>query len=111
MQSVCQVPECGCKIKRPWNHISQGKLHGGLSKEDQRMYIELTKTFGEVVDVKPENEQNEQKSEDVVMSEDVKVKSENTVMSVVSAGRQRFGDTKSMPMYTLETPILVEFMK
>jgi len=111
---MCQVPECGCKIKRPWNHISQGKLHGGLSKEDKIMYIELTKTVGEIMDVKPKNELNEEKAEDVVKSEvksgDVE-KSENTVRSVVSTGRQRFGDTKLMPMYTLETSILVEFMK
>jgi len=75
---------------------------------------ELTKTVGEIMDVKPKNELNEEKAEDVVKSEvksgDVE-KSENTVRSVVSTGRQRFGDTKLMPMYTLETSILVEFMK
>lgn len=52
---MCQVPGCGCHIKRPWNHICQGKLHGDLSSEDKRMYVDLTKSIGKQEDV-PETE-------------------------------------------------------
>ena len=100
---LCQVPGCGSKIRRPWNHISQGKLHGGLSKDDRRMYVELTYAVGQIwEDEKKEKGEEEEKSEDVV-------KAEST--SVVSIGRQRFGETKTMPMFSLEIPILVEFRK
>lgn len=78
------------------------------------MYIELTKTVGEIVDdVQPKKEQqNAEKNKETPearesSSEDVT----EVVKSIVSAGRQRFGDTKLMAMYSLETPILVEFKK
>lgn len=81
------------------------------------MYIELTKTVGEIVDdVQPKKEQqNAEKNKETPearesSSEDV-TEEENVVKSIVSAGRQRFGDTKLMAMYSLETPILVEFKK
>lgn len=32
-------------------------------------------------------------------------------VAMVSAGRRRYGNTKNMKMFTLESPILVEFKR
>ena len=53
-------------------------------------------------------EKEGEKSEDVVEGAESE---SDTMTSVVSSGRQRHGDTKSMPMFSLEIPILVEFRK
>ena len=95
---LCQVPGCSAKIKRPWNHISQGRLHGDLAPDQKKIYIELTKTAGLVQEQKPAA-QLDDNPKDIQPIE------------VVSSGRQRFGSTKSMKSHPVDTPILVEFKK
>ena len=118
----CQVPGCGSAIVRPWNHISQGQLHSALTKDDKRMYIELTKAVGEIfeeeVAKKRKQEDDKQQVQDRMQQDqdhdehqETETETSQSPCRVVSSGRQRFGETKTMPMFSLDTPILTEFMK
>ena len=80
---TCQVPGCGGKIKRPWNHTSQGQLHGGLKSEGKRVYIELTKAAGELM-------QETQPTPPNKNSEETPPQQKEQV-ATVSTGRERFG--------------------
>lgn len=72
------------------------------------MYIELTKATG-LVTMEKEEVQKEEKKDETEMTETPAVKCEQNQM--MSTGRQRFGDTRTMQIFKLDTPILIEFQK
>ena len=63
---MCQVPQCGCVIKKPWNHIHQvrnclfctkfqhctfqGQAHRALPPAEKKLYTDLTRAVGLTTD-------------------------------------------------------------
>lgn len=89
------------------------------------MYTELTRAVGTVSDApkkeEKKKEEKDEKKDAKEMVEEETVGDVKTVrdakemvgdnLEVKSVGRQRFGDTRTMKSYTLESPILVEFQR
>jgi hypothetical protein len=82
------------------------------------MYVELTKIARkeepepEIEEQEPqEGEGKEEKGEKGSLSPKPSTSSETSEPMVLSAGRQRYGDTRTMPMFALRQPILIEFMQ
>ena len=69
------------------------------ARQKKEIYIELTKTGGLVEEEKPAADQTP------VADNNIKP------IEVVSSGRQRFGSTKSMWCYPIDSPIIVEYKK
>lgn len=127
---MCQVPGCGARIKRPWNHIYQGQKHKNLAMADKFTCITLTKQCEVVAEdttteqlTTSENSTSEGTSEGT--SETTEGNEENTTTQDVTrenttaaepkevkcTGRQTFGDTRNLKMFKLDAPILVEYHK
>ena len=121
MLYLCQVPGCGVKIKRPWNHVNQAGKHKNLSATEKHMYTMLTKQSCCVVEESAGSDGASAGSVtgatggtgDCVGVGDKSNSGESSgeVARVVSTGRQRYGDTRSMPFFPLTTKDLVDFMQ
>ena len=81
----------------------QRPLARGLKSEGKRVYIELTKAAGELM-------QETQPTPPNKNSEETPPQQKEQV-ATVSTGRERFGNTKYMASFPLDVPILVEFKK
>ena len=94
---ICQAPSCGMAHKKPWNHLYQGKRHQGLSAEDKKRYLELTRLSGSVAPPTVKLELPSNTETNVVE------------YTINSTGRQKYGDSRSLPTLPLNHPELVEF--
>ncbi len=79
------------------------------------MYADLTRAVGPVM-VEVEEEEEEKPAEDTGSDQEgaagpVAVRRVDTTLAVKTTGRQKFGDTRTMKFYGMESPILAEFQK
>ena len=98
---ICPVPGCGVAHKKPWNHLYQGKRHKTLSADDKKRFLELTRLAGptNTPSVKLEINQVKATSEE----------SQTAQYTITTTGRQKFGDTRSLPSIPPDNPELLEF--
>ena len=94
-----------------------------MSAEEKKLYADLTRTVGLIQEErkpvaavtneegkKNEKEEGKEKIEEEGEMEAAEVKPEHS-MEIRSIGRQRYGDTRSMPFYSLKSPVLAEFQR
>lgn len=112
------LPVIRTKLK---DSASQGHIHFSLDSTEKR-YTELTKVLG-LIDaedkLQKEGPAGERQAVEGHTTEgkakdgegQVKRRAEPTteILPVFSSGRQRFGDTRSLPFYPLSTTILTEY--
>ena len=98
---ICPVPGCGVAHKKPWNHLYQGKRHKTLSADDKKRFLELVRLAGPTNTPSVKLEINQEKA----TSEE----SQTAQYTITTTGRQKFGDTRSLPSIPPDNPELLEF--
>ena len=91
-----------------WNHINQSAKHKSLTYEEKKLYNNLSRSVGEVC---VENATNVEAAETQMEEATPTTTPSPAAMPITSTGRQRYGDTRTMPYFDLTTPVLVEYMR